>query len=90
MTFIIRPKKGFWNIENIDEQNIAEFDEQGMALHGVTRNVQRNIALFFDNLKVVHRRLIYAMATKGLKPTAKYAKAAGVIGRTIEGFHPHG
>jgi DNA gyrase subunit A len=90
MTYIIRPKKGFWNIENIDEQNIAQFDEDGMALHGVNRNLQRNIALFFDNLKVVHRRILYAMATKGLKPTSNYSKSAGVIGRTIEQFHPHG
>lgn len=88
--YIVRPKKGFFNIENIEEMNIAEFDEEGMSLHGINRNLQRNIALFYDNLKVVHRRILYAMATMGLKPDRNFSKAAGVIGRTIEKYHPHG
>mgnify|MGYP001951434237 CR=1 FL=1 len=88
--YIVRPKKGFFNIENIEEMNIAEFDEEGMSLHGINRNLQRNIALFYDNLKVVHRRILYAMATMGLRPDRNFSKAAGVIGRTIEKYHPHG
>lgn len=90
MGYIVKPKKGFFTIENIEEKNIAEFDEEGMSLHGINRNLQRNIAMFYDNLKVVHRRLLYAMATMGLRPNKHHSKAAGVIGRTIEKFHPHG
>jgi DNA gyrase subunit A len=90
MTYIVKPKKGFFNIENIDEENIGDFDQKGMSMHGINRNLQRNIALFFDNLKVVHRRLLYAMATRGLRPEKNHSKSAGVIGRTIELFHPHG
>jgi len=91
MTYIVSPKRGFWkNVENIEQMNIADFDEQGMALHGVNRNLQRNIALFFDNLKVVHRRILMAMASMGVKPEKNHVKSAGVIGRTIEKYHPHG
>jgi len=90
MTIRVRPIPGFFNMEYIEEKNIAEFDEQGMALHGVNRNLQRNIALFYDNLKVVHRRILYAMATMGLRPDRNFSKAAGVVGRIIEKYHPHG
>lgn len=92
---IVRLKNGFKTVsealENIERIDIGDFDEQNMALHGVNRNLQRNIALFYDNLKVVHRRVLFAMATMGLfaHKDGGVSKTAGVIGRTIEKFHPH-
>jgi DNA gyrase subunit A len=86
----LKPGGLLGNPENIDEWDIGEFDEHYMAIQGINRNLQRNIPLFFDNLKVVHRRILFAMAQMGLWPNKPYVKCAGVIGRVIEKYHPHG
>ncbi len=43
-----------------------------------------------DGLKPVHRRILYAMWSIGLKPTAKFRKSANVIGEVLGKYHPHG
>jgi len=43
-----------------------------------------------DGLKPVHRRVLYAMAETGLRPTAKYRKSAYVVGEVLGKYHPHG
>ena len=43
-----------------------------------------------DGLKPVHRRILYAMQTRGCSTTGKYKKCAGVVGDVLEKYHPHG
>jgi DNA gyrase subunit A len=43
-----------------------------------------------DGLKPVHRRILYAMWTLGLKPNAKFRKSATVVGEVLGKYHPHG
>src|SRR3989344_175933 len=43
-----------------------------------------------DGLKPVHRRILYAMWSLGLKPTAKFRKSATVVGEVLGKYHPHG
>jgi DNA gyrase subunit A len=43
-----------------------------------------------DGLKPVHRRILYAMWTLGLKAASKYRKSATVVGEVIGKYHPHG
>ncbi|MFH1187320.1 MAG: DNA gyrase subunit A [bacterium] len=43
-----------------------------------------------DGLKPVHRRILYAMWTIGLKASAKYRKSATVVGEVLGKYHPHG
>lgn len=74
--------------ENIDEVDIGEFDEKHMTSHGMNRNLKRDIPFFFDNLKVVQRRILYTMALQGLTPT-KLSKAANIVGDVLK-RHPHG
>ena len=83
------------NTEAIIEEDVGEYDENKMAVHGVNRNLMRNIPSFYDNLKVVHRRILFAMASMGLfpvqnNPSGGFSKASGIIGRTLEKFHAHG
>jgi DNA gyrase subunit A len=52
--------------------------------------VQRALPDVRDGLKPVHRRIIYAMHKLGLHHTAKYQKAAAIVGETMKLFHPHG
>ncbi|PLX25827.1 DNA gyrase subunit A [Candidatus Parcubacteria bacterium] len=43
-----------------------------------------------DGLKPVHRRILYAMWTIGLRHTAKFRKSATVVGEVLGKYHPHG
>lgn len=87
---VLRADHPLKNREIIDEMDLGEFDTRNMTSHGFNRNLQRNIPLLNDNLKTVHRRLLYAMAQMGLWNTKPYTKCAGVVGETMKKFHPHG
>ena len=43
-----------------------------------------------DGLKPVHRRILYAMWSIGLRSKAKFRKSATVVGEVIGKNHPHG
>jgi len=43
-----------------------------------------------DGLKPVHRRILYAMWSLGLKSNAKFRKSATVVGGVLGKYHPHG
>jgi DNA gyrase subunit A len=43
-----------------------------------------------DGLKPVHRRLLYAMDSLGLRPGGKTKKCALIVGETMGKYHPHG
>jgi DNA gyrase subunit A len=43
-----------------------------------------------DGLKPVHRRILYAMNTLGLRSNAKFRKSATVVGEVLGKYHPHG
>ncbi|MFH0988085.1 MAG: DNA gyrase subunit A [Parcubacteria group bacterium] len=43
-----------------------------------------------DGLKPVHRRILYAMWSIGLRPGGKFRKSATVVGEVLGKYHPHG
>ncbi len=43
-----------------------------------------------DGLKPVHRRILYAMGSLGLRSNAKFRKSATVVGEVLGKYHPHG
>jgi DNA gyrase subunit A len=43
-----------------------------------------------DGLKPVHRRILFAMNSMGLRHTAKFRKSALVVGDVLGKYHPHG
>jgi DNA gyrase subunit A len=43
-----------------------------------------------DGMKPVHRRILYAMWSVGLKSGAKFRKSATVVGEVLGKYHPHG
>jgi len=43
-----------------------------------------------DGLKPVHRRLLYAMDSLGLRPGGATKKSALIVGETMGKYHPHG
>ncbi len=52
--------------------------------------VQRALPDVRDGLKPVHRRILYAMWSIGLRHTAKFRKSATVVGEVLGKYHPHG
>ncbi|MFH1326061.1 MAG: DNA gyrase subunit A [Candidatus Falkowbacteria bacterium] len=58
--------------------------------HAMSVIVQRALPDVRDGLKPVHRRILYAMWTLGLKPGAKFRKSATVVGEVLGKYHPHG
>ncbi|MFH1745075.1 MAG: DNA gyrase subunit A [bacterium] len=52
--------------------------------------VQRALPDARDGLKPVHRRILYAMWSVGLKSSAKFRKSATVVGEVLGKYHPHG
>lgn len=50
----------------------------------------RAISNVEDNLKPVHRRILYAMSELGLQSTKKHKKSARIVGDIIGKYHPHG
>ncbi|SHF44654.1 DNA gyrase subunit A [Desulforamulus putei] len=43
-----------------------------------------------DGLKPVHRRILYSLHELGLTPDKPYRKSAGIVGKVMQDFHPHG
>ena len=43
-----------------------------------------------DGLKPVHRRILYAMHSMGLRPDRPHRKSARIVGEVLGKFHPHG
>ncbi len=52
--------------------------------------VQRALPDVRDGMKPVHRRILYAMWSLGLKSGAKFRKSATVVGEVLGKYHPHG
>ncbi len=43
-----------------------------------------------DGLKPVHRRILYSMLERGLRPDRPHTKCAKVVGDVMGAYHPHG
>jgi DNA gyrase subunit A len=43
-----------------------------------------------DGLKPVHRRILYAMQSMGIRPDSDFKKSARIVGEVLGKYHPHG
>ncbi|HEX3095964.1 MAG TPA: DNA gyrase subunit A [Patescibacteria group bacterium] len=79
--------------ENIGviKQRFLEHEMQESYLdYAMTVIVSRALPDVRDGLKPVHRRILYAMQTLGLRHTGKTRKSATVVGEVLGKYHPHG
>lgn len=72
-------------MSNIDK--IAKQDFMNYALEVIQNRAIPNIQ---DNLKAVHRRILYSMYLEKLWSNKKHKKSAAVVGHTMGHLHPHG
>lgn len=74
----------------IRAQSIEVEMEKSYLEYAMSVIVSRALPDVRDGLKPVHRRILYAMHTIGLRSTVKYRKSATVVGEVIGKYHPHG
>ncbi len=77
-------------IGTVKFQPIESEMEKSYLEYAMSVIVSRALPDVRDGLKPVHRRILYAMHTIGLRSTAKYRKSATVVGEVLGKYHPHG
>ncbi|NCQ16176.1 DNA gyrase subunit A, partial [Candidatus Falkowbacteria bacterium] len=74
----------------IEPQPINAEMRQSYLDYAMSVIVARALPDVRDGLKPVHRRILYAMWSIGLRAGAKFRKSATVVGEVLGKYHPHG
>jgi len=74
----------------VEEQPIVDEMSKSYLEYAMSVIVSRALPDVRDGLKPVHRRILYAMWSIGLKANAKFRKSATVVGEVLGKYHPHG
>jgi len=75
---------------NIEPRPIVTEMQESYLDYAMSVIVSRALPDVRDGLKPVHRRILYAMWSIGLRSGAKYKKSAAVVGEVLGKYHPHG
>ncbi len=88
------PKDGSEQAQNkigMIKQRFLETEMQESYLdYAMSVIVMRALPDVRDGLKPVHRRILHAMNTMGLRSNTKTTKSAKVVGEVLGKYHPHG
>ena len=84
------PEKNQNPIGKIEKQVLEKEMSEAYLDYAMSVIVQRALPDARDGLKPVHRRILYAMWSIGLKSGAKFRKSATVVGEVLGKYHPHG
>lgn len=74
----------------VEEQPIVEEMSRSYLEYAMSVIVSRALPDVRDGMKPVHRRILYAMWSIGLRSSAKFRKSATVVGEVLGKYHPHG
>ncbi len=69
---------------------IQEEMERSFLEYSMSVIVSRALPDVRDGLKPVHRRILYSMMDRGLRPDRPHQKCAKVVGDVMGVYHPHG
>ena len=83
-TFELFPEKNILFQPLVEEMKTSYLD------YAMSVIVARALPDVRDGLKPVHRRILYAMWSIGLRAKAKFRKSATVVGEVLGKYHPHG
>lgn len=78
------------DIGYIKERTIVKEMKESYLDYAMSVIVSRALPDVRDGLKPVHRRILYAMWTLGLRASSSYRKSATVVGEVLGKYHPHG
>lgn len=77
-------------MENIKNINMLEQFKSDSKLYGTAVNIRR-VTPGIDGLKLVHRRILYAMGIlMNLNHKSKHSKSSAIVGEVMKTLHPHG
>ncbi len=74
----------------VEEQPIVDEMAKSYLDYAMSVIVSRALPDVRDGMKPVHRRILYAMWSIGLRANAKFRKSATVVGEVLGKYHPHG
>lgn len=74
----------------VEPQPINEEMRKSYLDYAMSVIVSRALPDVRDGLKPVHRRILYAMWSIGLRANARFRKSATVVGEVLGKYHPHG
>jgi DNA gyrase subunit A len=74
----------------VESQPIVDEMRKSYLDYAMSVIVSRALPDVRDGLKPVHRRILYAMWSIGLRAGAKFRKSATVVGEVLGKYHPHG
>jgi DNA gyrase subunit A len=77
-------------VMNDVRRNISTEMENCYLDYAMSVIVSRALPDIRDGLKPVHRRILYAMESTGLRSNVKYRKSATIVGEVLGKYHPHG
>jgi DNA gyrase subunit A len=75
---------------NVKPAALVEEMQTAFLDYAMSVIVDRALPDVRDGLKPVHRRILYAMWSIGLRANAKFRKSATVVGEVLGKYHPHG
>lgn len=76
--------------KNVMDAPLVEEMKKSYLDYAMSVIVSRALPDVRDGLKPVHRRILYAMWTNGLKSSSKFRKSAHTVGEVMAKYHPHG
>src|SRR5580700_10924941 len=74
----------------IEPIEIQEEMERSFLEYSMSVIVSRALPDVRDGLKPVHRRILYSMFDRGLRPDRPHSKCSKVVGDVMGTYHPHG
>ena len=89
-THLIVSEKTETNYGTIDPEEVVDEMQKSYLDYAMSVIVSRALPDVRDGLKPVHRRILYAMWSLGLRANGKFRKSATVVGEVLGKYHPHG
>jgi len=78
------------NLGAIEARPIVQEMQESYLDYAMSVIISRALPDVRDGLKPVHRRILYAMWSIGLRANVKFRKSATVVGEVLGKYHPHG
>ena len=83
-------KQGDSKIGNVTQREMVTELKESYIDYAMSVIVSRALPDVRDGLKPVHRRILYAMMSSGLRSNTKHRKSMSVVGEVLKSYHPHG
>lgn len=74
----------------VKDQSLVEEMRRAYLDYAMSVIVSRALPDVRDGLKPVHRRILFAMWSIGLRAGGRFRKSANVVGEVMAKYHPHG